>query len=307
MAHLSTPQSDTGHFTTLSVRPSNKPTPSVSRTILFPRNHYSQAPNLAAGFSALDLSCSSNRSSSPTSTTTTAVRANLVGHSITRTRFNLLVETWGRNSLLHRADATWIEHASGARECQFGQFDTRDVARRPGNEHTLAITFPRAFTSQPTVVVWLNRLDLRAGDEHNYRLSASATQITRTGFVAHLDTWGDGVLDGAAMAWIAFPAEKRRVASGVVRTADVRSWGDARPRTSGWVRFPGRLFPPARRKGKPTVLIALKMLDMAGNADLRIKAYATEITREGFRWHLDTWDDSTLYAAEASWIALGFA
>ena len=280
--------------------------------------------------------------------------------------------------MLHRADATWIEHAAGARECQFGQFDTRDASQDlganasgggrvaaehrkprklqydggsgggekepPPQEHSLSITFPRAFTTQPMVIVWLNRLDLQSGDEHNYRVNASATQVTKKGFVAHLDTWGDGVMNGAAMAWIAFPAEKKRVASGVVRTTDVRSWGNPRPRNSGWVRFPERLFPPPRRKEenvddveetqgedgsvvvngvangeavvnekgrekeqKPTVLIALKMLDMAGNADLRIKTYATDVTKEGFRWHLDTWDDSTLYAAEASWVALGFA
>ena len=391
MVHLSTPQPDTGHFTTLSARPSHKPSPSptVSTHILFPRNHYQRAPNLAAGFSGLDLACSPRAP---------AVRANLVGHNISRTGFDLLVETWGP-AVLHRADATWIEHAAGARECQFGQVDTRDVAReqreerrrqqrrrrreqeegkkmkqklrnggqgqgqgqgqREGleeqeeqvqgqeqeqeqeqepyqqQEHSLAITFPRPFTTDPTVIVWLNRLDLRSGEDHNYRINASATRVTRTGFVAHLDTWADGAMDGAAMAWIAFPAEKRRVASGVVRTADVRSWGDPRPRNSGWVRFPGRLYPPSRRKEdglgaenkenedeggkavvngketgkeqKPTVLIALKMQDMAGNADLRIKTYATDVTKEGFRWHLDTWDDSTLYAAEASWIALGFA
>ncbi|KAI9698893.1 MAG: hypothetical protein M1820_007314 [Bogoriella megaspora] len=359
MVHLSTPQPDTGHFTTLSVRPSTKPSSTVSRTIRFPSNHYTRSPNLAAGFSALDLSSSSS-----------AVRANLVGANITKKTFKILVETWG-DSTLHRADATWIEHAKGARECQFGQFDTRDAeegdaehearggtkdgsGEREGKgrrelpqEHSLYIEFPHPFKEQPTVIVWLNRLDLKSGEEHNYRINASATNVTTKGFMAHLDTWGDGVMNGAAMAWIAFPSEKRRVASGVVKTADVRSWGNPKEKTSGWVQFPGRLFPPPRRKSgekgvggedkenlgedkenlgevngqtsgevdgkekekeqKPTVLIALKMLDMAGNADLRIKTHATDVTREGFRWHLDTWDDSTLYAAEASWIALGFA
>lgn len=48
------------------------------------------------------------------------------------------------------------------------------------------------------------------------------------------------------------------------------------------------------------------MLDMAGNADLRVKVDVDEVSKDGFRWHLDTWGDSTLYAAGASWIALGF-
>ncbi|KAI9658263.1 MAG: hypothetical protein M1821_002396 [Bathelium mastoideum] len=391
MVHLSDPQPDTGHFTTLSVRPAHAPSRTVSRPIRFPRNHYSRAPNLAAGFSALDLAPNDTNSSgsngrngsngSRSSSSGPAVRANLVGHNITATGFALLVETWG-GAVLRSADAAWIEHAAGARECQFGQFDTRDVgtdgkrrkkgeqqqpqkrsggekkvrieaaatgpesdnddqeeAPSPPQEYALPITFPRPFAQPPTVVVWLNRIDLGAGAAHDYRVSASATQVTSRGFLARLDTWGDGALHGAALAWIAFPADKRRVASGVARTADVRSWGDPRERTSGWVSFPGKLYPPPRRKDlgggedkentgrgegesengirkvkvkegeeqKPKVLIALKMLDMAGNADLRIKTYATDVTREGFRWHLDTWDDSTLYAAEASWIAMGFA
>jgi len=55
------------------------------------------------------------------------------------------------------------------------------------------------------------------------------------------------------------------------------------------------------------VLAALNMLDMAVNSDLRIRVDIDEVTSRGFRWHLDTWDDSTLYSAAASWIAIGFS
>ncbi|TKA68258.1 hypothetical protein B0A49_08020 [Cryomyces minteri] len=110
------------------------------------------------------------------------------------------------------------------------------------------------------------------------------------------------VLNGAAMCWIAFPRNKACVASGSFSTSDVRSWSNPRPKNSARVAFPKGAFTKP-----PTVLVALNSLDMAGNSDLRIKASVDEVTSEGFRWHLDTWDDSTLYAAEASWIALGFA
>jgi hypothetical protein len=46
---------------------------------------------------------------------------------------------------------------------------------------------------------------------------------------------------------------------------------------------------------------------MAGNADLRVAVDVKDVDTQGFRWSLKTFEDSTLYAAGASWIALGFA
>ena len=103
------------------------------------------------------------------------------------------------------------------------------------------------------------------------------------------------------MCWIAFPRRKAHVASGSINTMDVRSWSNPKPNNSASVKFAEGAF-----QKPPTVLVALNMLDMAGNADLRISADVSNITRDGFEWHLDTWEDSTLYAAGASWIALGF-
>jgi hypothetical protein len=54
-------------------------------------------------------------------------------------------------------------------------------------------------------------------------------------------------------------------------------------------------------------LCALNYIDMAGNADLRVAVDVNEIDTQGFGWSLKTSGDSTLYAAGASWIALGFA
>ncbi|KAF2149985.1 hypothetical protein K461DRAFT_281245 [Myriangium duriaei CBS 260.36] len=315
MVHLSTPGPDSGHFDTTEVRPDNKPCKSTSRIIALPkkasgRPHYKSAPNLAAGFSSLHLSGDHQ-----------AVRANLVADKITTDQFRITVETWG-NAALFSASATWIEHASSARDCVFGQFDTTDVRRDSATagdndngggkgkrkapeqeqqqEHARHVRFPRAFTAPPAVVCWLNRLDMQAGGERNWRLKAYPTGVSKQGFTAHVDTWADTALEGAAMAWIAFPAGKSRVASGRFTTGDVRSWNEPRERTGAWVKFEKEF------ERAPTVLAALDMLDAAGNADLRVKVTVEEVSTTGFKWGLDTWDDSTLYAAGASWIALGF-
>ncbi|KAK5019790.1 hypothetical protein BJ546DRAFT_1000012 [Cryomyces antarcticus] len=302
MVHLDVPGPDNGFFSTEEVRPRHKPALTTSRIIAFPKNHYQKPPNLAAGFSGLDLSCEK------------PIRANLVADSIKPSSFKITIETWA-DSVLHAASATWIEHKANARDCHFGQFDTRDVdaapkgaagtpasMTAPRKETSKEIAFHTPFREAPQVVCWLNRIDMGSGDDANYRINAYATNVTARSFVAHIDTWGDSVLNGAAMCWIAFPRNKACVASGTFSTSDVRSWSNPRPKNTARATFPKRAFAKP-----PTVLVALNSLDMAGNSDLRIRASADEVTSEGFRWHLDTWDDSTLYAAEASWIALGNA
>lgn len=295
MVHLAEPGPDNGFFSTEEVRPKSKPSKSTSRIIKFPQNHYKKAPNLAAGFRSLDLSHEAS------------VRANLVADEISAESFRVTFETWG-NSKLYSASATWIEHKAKAKDCIFGQFDTLDISSKsktkgPQKEHSMKVEFPRPFESECEVVCWLNRIDMESEDR-NYRIRVYATNVTPRGFTAHIDTWSDSVLNGAAMCWIAFPKHKKYVQSGSFSTGDVRSWSNPRPKNSAKVKFEDD-----RLKGDkaPTVLVALNMLDMAGNSDLRVKVDVDEITGEGFRWHLDTWDDSTLYSAGASWIALGFA
>ncbi|TKX27632.1 H-type lectin domain-containing protein [Elsinoe australis] len=317
MVHLSKPGPDTGQFHTTEVRSSNKPSKSTSRIVALPSSangpHYQTPPNLAAGFNSLHLSHEH------------PARANLTADGITTTQFKITVETWGP-SILYSGGATWIEHKRNARDCLFGQFDTSDLASSTPSasnsqsngtaqtngtskakdssscpqENSKHIRFPRAFASPPQVICWLNRLDLTSSPEHNYRLRSYATHTTKSGFTAHIDTWSDTQLNGAAMCWIAFPQEKALVASGDISTLDVRSWSDPREETSGEVRF-GKKF-----RAPPTVLVALNMLDAAGNADLRVAVKAQDVTGEGFKWTFSSGGDSTLYAAGGSWIALGF-
>ncbi|KAF1344042.1 hypothetical protein BDV97DRAFT_402995 [Delphinella strobiligena] len=213
-------------------------------------------------------------------------------------------------STLYEASATWIEHKHKARDCQSGQFDTQDNLNEAAKsnsgqkgaqrENAKDIRFQRPFAGECEVVCWLSRIDM-AGGETNYRIRAYATNITPHGFTAHIDTWADSILNGAAMCWIAFPKNKPSVQSGNFGTGDVRSWSNPKPKNSARFAFKAGSF-----KRPPTVLVALNLLDMAGNSDLRIKVDADEVDEQGFRWHLDTWDDSTLYSAGATFIALAF-
>jgi hypothetical protein len=120
------------------------------------------------------------------------------------------------------------------------------------------------------------------------------------------------VLSGAAMCWIAFPAHKKNVdsgsfgtmggsgsdsdsnsdsdsadndaAGGSVRRIEMYEAEQRAPRTTGRVRFRAGAF-----ERVPTVLVALNMLDVAGDADLRIRVEVEDVDREGFTWRLESW------------------
>jgi hypothetical protein len=275
MVHLSKPGRDLGYFCTDEVRSRSQPESITGRTIAFPKNHYKEPPNVAGGFKMLDLSHKAP-----------AVRANLVGSDITPDSFHIALETWDQG-VLWAASAQWIEHKAGSKECHFGQFDTRDVKTRGGGqEWKKRFKFPLQFKGgeNPAVICWLNRLDMENGEDRNWRINAYATNITPDGATFHIDTWGDSELSGAAMCWIAFPAGKKKVDSGTFSTSEVRPWHEARSRNSKRVRFKEGWFDKP-----PTVLVGLNLLDMAGNADLRIQVDADDVDHEGFTWHLDTW------------------
>ncbi|KAF1816330.1 hypothetical protein P152DRAFT_445998 [Eremomyces bilateralis CBS 781.70] len=137
--HHPDPQPSTGHFTTISVRPATLPIRSTSRTILFPTCHYNRPPKIAAGFSMLNLAAyppspSTSLEDSPQTPSTAndaslPLRANLVGSEITAASMRLTAETWGRGAM-YAAAGTWIEHKDGAKQCWFGQFDSRQVKKR---------------------------------------------------------------------------------------------------------------------------------------------------------------------------------
>ncbi|KAL1297039.1 hypothetical protein AAFC00_004630 [Neodothiora populina] len=300
MVHLDKPGLDTGVFRTEEVRPRDKPCRSTSRKVAFFPGQYKKPPKVVAGFRSLDLSHEGPAS------------ANLIVDDVSEDSFNIGFRTRVK-STLYSASASWIEHKSSARDCLSGRFDTKELRsedskedpnpRKGDREFAKEIRFKRPFQDECKVVCWLSRINM-VGGESNFRIRAYATKVSPEGFTAHIDTWSDSVLNGAAMCWIAFPKNKPHVQSGSFNTSEVRSWSNPKPNNSARVGFDEDAFEPGK---SPTVLVALNMLDMAGNSDLRIRVDTEKVTDRGFTWHLDTWDDSTLYSAGASWIALGFA
>lgn len=149
------------------------------------------------------------------------------------------------------------------------------------------IKFPsklRGGREPPEVVCWLNRLDLQNWKGRGHRLHAFAKNVTTESATFTLETWGDSVLNGAAMCYIAFPKGKRKVDSGYFSTHDVEDHEGTRKEVRNRVEFREGWF-----KKPPTILCALSMFDLGGEADLKIKVEAVDVDKDGFTWCLSTW------------------
>ena len=85
--------------------------------------------------------------------------------------------------------------------------------------------------------------------------------------------------------------------TGSFNTLEVRSYRAQRTaQTSKSITFAKPFI------ARPELPLGLNYLDVDNGADIRIKAYASDITPNGFRAHVDTWSNTTLHAGGAGWL-----
>ncbi|KAH7152733.1 hypothetical protein EDB81DRAFT_931076 [Dactylonectria macrodidyma] len=271
---------DIAYFNTLQVRPADQPVEKASSYQQFSKT-YENPPSLAVGLNWLDVSKDAN------------IRVTAFADNITKSSAVIHLDAWA-GTILHSAGCTWFRKATDDGEFQIGSFNTLEDHswKNPQQKTSREIKFARPYTSPPEVVVWLNSLDM--DKSRNWRLKATATDITTTGFTIHLDTWSDSVLYSAGAAWIAYPANKPGVTSGSYQTP----WPNTQLQNSGTVKFPDGTFQRA-----PKVLIAFSSLDVDCSRNLRLKLGADSVSTQGMNWHVGGWSDTKLHSSGASYIA----
>lgn len=272
-----------GTFDTQEVRPWDVPGLEAAKRISFPVP-FNAPPLIAMGFTALDISNGTN------------VRIFASASNITQTSAYLHLNSWS-DTRLYSTAIVWYAVPPDDPYVQTGRFATLDdhPVDKPQQNTSRRITFARPYASPPRVVVWLNELDLWSGA--NWRVSATASDVTPTGFTLHLDTWADSVLYQAAASWIAYPSGSNTVWSGTYGTFDVRN---ANPQlvTNATIDFPTGFF-----QRDPTVLNAINYLDVGCKANLRMITSVNPVGQTGMTWHLNSWVDSVIYGAGAEYIA----
>lgn len=181
-----------------------------------------------------------------------------------------------------------------------GRFSTSSIPFPSPRLHQNPCSVPVALHVRsdlpPLVAVGLSSLHIVAGS--NVRIRTSADNIARESYVLHIDTWANTNFDYAACNWFE-AADGSRFQIGSFNTLQCRPWDakDSPAETSANVEFKTEF------DVIPTIVVWLNWIDTNKDHDTSVKAYATDITANGFKIHVDTWGDCVMSSAGASWIA----
>lgn len=242
-------------------------------------------PGLVVGLTLLDVSAAAN------------VRVNAYVNEVQREHFKINLSSWNDTDL-YGASCAWMAIEADDMDFQYGSYHTTEDHdwRETPHHNTRNIRFKRAYPDTPKVVVWLNVIDL--GCRENFRIKTFATNVTATGFTIHIDTWDDTRLFSGSASWVAYTTGRSGVASGCFSTIDIRSPRQEQAYNSAFEAFEKGVF-----EKPPKVFLALNALDIDRRATMRLMVKADNVSASGMWWHLDSWRDSSMYYAGASYIA----
>lgn len=273
-----------GKFHTNELRSWKQVRHKTSKGVSF-ADKYSAPPSLVIGLTAIDVGHHAN------------ARVKSYTSGIQPDRFEIHLDSW-EDTKLYGAGCAWLEFEAES-DFQFGSYNTVEDHpwTRPQIHNTRKITFARAYSTTPKVVVWLSCIDLSSGK--NWRVKTFATDVSPVGFTIHIDTWADSILYTAVASWVAYSAGKEGVASGSFTTLDTRSWNKPQMYNSGHEGFQNGVF-----EKPPRMFLAINSLDIDHGQNLRLGVTADHVSAGGMTWHLNAWEDTILYSAGASYIAL---
>ncbi|KAK2594034.1 hypothetical protein QQS21_008253 [Conoideocrella luteorostrata] len=166
------------------------------------------------------------------------------------------------------------------------------------------ITFTPPYNVAPRMAIGLKSLDI--SNTANIRVRAAAQTITEDKFSVSMDTWGDTQLFNATSTWIEFErTSDAEYEVGEFNTLDTRGLGQLQTPDKQGVRRDTEHFdfPEGKYTEPPNVLVWLSAMDMDKTHNWRVRAKATTVTTTGFDLAIETWGDTVLYSATASWVA----
>ncbi|RPB08331.1 hypothetical protein P167DRAFT_359293 [Morchella conica CCBAS932] len=273
-----------GSFHTDDIRPRNRPEQKCSKEIIFETPYPEKPTSVLLGLTDIDVANWEH------------VRIYSHTSNILNDRFTVHLDTW-EVANLHGCGCAWLEIAADHDpDLRFGAVAWGQPWTTEMERFTRRVSFEHEYSFPPVVVVWLSALAM--DKRTDWRVKTYVSQVTTTGFTLHIDTWGDSNLYGAESTWLAYPADMPRILSGSYNTLQVRLSHPARQVTTGTVDF-GNTF-----QTTPRVFVALNYIDMDHVRNLRFFMRQVVVDRSKMDWSLNTWEDSILYAAGASYIAM---
>ncbi|KAE8378279.1 hypothetical protein BDV26DRAFT_292376 [Aspergillus bertholletiae] len=274
-----------GLFNTIEVASVDKPV-TERKSVKYYHEKYASPPQLALGLNSLEMAAQRN------------IRVQIEALEPGRETFLASIKTWG-DSILKNAGMTWLELGPKLAYIQSGVVDLQEFWRWRWLPRANAkwVPFATPFKSQPKVICFIKSLDL--DHRNNWRFKTYPTDVSTDGFKIHLDSWGDSGLYGGSVTWLAYPSDELGVTSGRFSTEDIRSSKDPKPDNTSTVFFER---PFAKM---PNVLMALDELDFDCQNDLSLRVGTSMVREKGFDWQLQSWGESKMYRAGASFLAWG--
>jgi hypothetical protein len=202
--------------------------------------------------------------------------------------FEANIQSWS-DTKLYSGGLGWLDVPVG-RGIQGGVVPQQWTIRQASSEPFVLsnVRFEKQYAKPPTVLVWLAGIDMDKAA--NWRLKAYATAVTESGFDLNVQTWSDSKLYGASAAWLAVPSDDADIVVG-------KFSGNTGSQT-GQASF-GRAL-----SGTPRVVVALCGVDFEKGRNLRVNTEVENVTKDGLKWKMSTWWDSTMHWAEAAFIAI---
>lgn len=278
-----------GEFNTMEVRPWEKPTHENKKQKDFVGKHW-DAPATVHALNWLDVNCGHN------------IRIDTQILNPTQDKFTASISSWS-DTELYSGGFNWLEiprifqYIPYIPLIQTGTYDTEETRpwNKPQLQNSKSVKFATPYHAPPKVVCFLRYLDLEKGK--NWRIKTYTSNVKSTGFTIHLDSWSNTVMYRAVASWVAYPQDTPGIDSGRFSATDVRPWTKPQHDNSKAVNF-SKVFNKA-----PKMFIGLDEFDYDAAKNLRLKTSVSNVTPQGFTWHLQSWHDSIMYNAAASYVA----
>ncbi|WWC57469.1 uncharacterized protein I303_100001 [Kwoniella dejecticola CBS 10117] len=205
--------------------------------------------------------------------------------------------TTGGPSRLFKMGATWLEVPRTDPRFRFGTW-----TRRPDKLDNIRVRFDRPFVEQSVSVVAFFRgfKMVKGNDEHSrpvWRGEVTVKNVDSTGFeMAISSAQGDFNLE-VEVDWVAHMTVDPTVKSGYM-TID----------HSDQPKFPQTTrcnFNNGEMAANPDYIFqAWSKIDVSAERNMRLIHSASEISKSGFTWKTESWDDTLCWSARGAWIAL---
>jgi hypothetical protein len=244
----------------------------------FPRP-YQNTPKLLFGLSFVDFEAKKPR--------ICALSRPNVSHS----GFSVEVGSWG-GSNSYNIGCHWLALPDDL-HLETGMVHTWGGGQSKYETFTQRITFNQSFEDTPRVHVWFQGISYT---EMGYMsIFCFPEEITSNSFTLKISTGDNRTFQNARVQYLAYPSSENGKRIKSAKEGLGNSPGHADTKGS----FYGNPF-----NKTPETFIAISKLDFGSDRNTRFSVKAKAPNNRELEWHMGTWGDSQMTAADSTWIAI---